>query len=114
MTISPNDAITPRQFAATRRALPNRRDCELLDFELEGVPVTACISRFADGSIAELFLDAGKPGSAVGTATRDGAIAVSLALQHGCDVATIRHALTRLKDGQAAGHIGRALDLLAA
>ncbi len=89
----------------------NRRESEFIDFELDGVPVTACISRFPNGEIAELFIDAGKPGSAVQTAARDGAIAVSLAVQHGCTVETIRHALTRLKDGTAGGHIGRALDL---
>ena len=96
----------------TRRILPNRRQSELVDFELDNVRVTACVSRFANGDIAELFIDAGKPGSAVQTAARDGAIAVSLALQHGCALGTIQHALTRLKNGQAAGHIGKALDLI--
>jgi hypothetical protein len=44
---------------------------------------------------------------------RDAAVAVSLLLQHGCPVDTLRRALTRDSDGSASGPLARALDLLA-
>jgi hypothetical protein len=96
------------------RRLPHRRASESVVFELDGVRVTATVSRFDDDGLAELFLKAGKPGNAVVVAAHDGAIAVSIALQHGADVASLRHAMTRLHDGSAAGPIGRALELFEA
>jgi ribonucleoside-diphosphate reductase alpha chain len=98
---------------SARQKLPWRRESETCELEHEGARFTATISRFEDGRLAELFLRGGKAGSAVETAAHDGAIAVSLALQHGCDLETIRHALTRLQDDRAAGPIGAALDLFA-
>ena len=44
---------------------------------------------------------------------RDAAVAASLLLQHGCQVDTLRKALTRNSDGSASGPLSRALDLLA-
>ena len=35
---------------------------------------------------------------------------MSLALQHGVSVDTLRHAITRLDDGAAAGPLGKVLD----
>ncbi len=96
-----------------REQLPSRREHEVIEFDLDGVRYRASIGRFADGRIAELFLDGGKIGSAASTAARDAAIAASLALQHGTPVDVLRRALTRLRDGSAAGPIGRALDLCA-
>ena len=95
---------------STREQLPNRRQHEIIEFELDGVAYRASAGRFADSRVAELFLDVGKVGSAVSTAARDGAIAVSIALQHGAPVGTLRHAMSKLDDGSAAGPIGRALD----
>jgi hypothetical protein len=43
---------------------------------------------------------------------RDAAVAVSLLLQHGCPVDTLRRALTRNSDGVASGPLAHALDLL--
>lgn len=42
----------------------------------------------------------------------DAAIAISLALQFGCPLNTIRHALKRDSQGIAASPIGAALDLI--
>jgi hypothetical protein len=96
-----------------RERLPNRRQHEIIDFELDGFSYRASVARYADGRLAELFLDAGKIGSAASTAARDGAIAVSIALQYGAPVETLRHAMTKLRDGSSAGPIGRALDIVA-
>ena len=43
-----------------RDRLPNRRGHELLSFEHGGFRYTAGIGRFADGRLAELFLDCSK------------------------------------------------------
>jgi ribonucleoside-diphosphate reductase alpha chain len=97
----------------TRERLPQRREHELLEFEHAGIPYVAGIGRFADGRLAEIFLNAGKAGTAIETHARDAAITVSLLLQHGCASDTIRHALTRNRDGSAAGPLGTLLDALA-
>src|SRR5262249_52420887 len=88
---------------STSRRLPNRREHELIDFEHGGIRCTAGIGRFKDGTLAEIFLNTGKQGTAV-------AVAASLLLQHGCSVDTLRRALTA--DGSASGPLAR-FDLLA-
>jgi hypothetical protein len=40
-----------------RQRLPDRRAAEVFDFEHNGRKWTATFSRFADGAIAELFID---------------------------------------------------------
>lgn len=96
----------------TREALPNRRPCDTLEFEHEGHRFRATVGYFADGRPAELFLTTGKPGTGVETVSRDCAVAVSLALQHGVPIEILRHAITRLDDGTAAGPLGKLLDAL--
>jgi hypothetical protein len=100
-------------MTAARQRLPNRRASENLTFELDGLRFTATVSRFADGRIAELFLNNHKSGNQVDTNARDAAILLSFALQFGADVETIRTALCRDARGQPLGPIGAALDLIA-
>lgn len=97
-----------------RRTLPKRRRHEVFEFEHGGLHYVAGIGRFEGGALAEIFLDAAKPGSAAETAARDAAIVTSIALQFGADIGTIRHALSRLNDGSAAGPLGKALDIVEA
>jgi hypothetical protein len=98
----------------TRRRLPNRRPQELIDFEHEGRRYTAGISRFDDGHLAEIFINlAGRTGGMIEVLARDTAVAVSLCLQFGCDVETLRCALMRDSQGRASGPVGELLDLLA-
>jgi hypothetical protein len=97
-----------------RERLPDRRACELFDFEAMGLRFTASISHYPDGRIAELFLDNHKAGSAIGTLVRDSAILFSFAAQHGADVDAIRRALCRDSQGRGLGPIGEALDLIVA
>lgn len=70
-----------------RERLPNRRIAELVDFQHGGRSWTATIGRFADGRVGEIFLDT------LGDLAADAAIVASLALQSGCAVETLRHAL---------------------
>src|SRR5262245_57398631 len=57
-----------------RRRLPDRRQSETFCFELGGLHFSATISRFADGSLAELFLNNHKFGNQSDTNARDAAI----------------------------------------
>ena len=90
-----------------RERLPNRRAAELVDFEHAGRRWTATIGRFADGRIAEMFLDAGKESPLLDLA-QESAIVASLALQSVCPLETLRHALS----GRSAGPLGAALGLI--
>ena len=95
-----------------RRRLPNRRRHELVTFMHDAIKYHASISRFENGDIGEIFLSTDKPGSQAETVARDAAVVCSIALQFGAPIATIKHALTRLQDGnRAAGPLGAALDL---
>ena len=95
-----------------RQTLPSRRHGEAIAFECEGHRYRACISRFSDGRLAEIFLDASKPGTAVAVAAHDLAVAASLALQHGAPVDTLRKATMRHPNGAGAGPLGALLDLI--
>jgi len=97
-----------------RRRLANRRQCESFSFELDGLRFTASIGRFADGGVAEVFLNNHKSGNQSDTNARDAAILLSFALQHGADINEIRRSLCRNSTGRALGPIGQALDILAA
>jgi hypothetical protein len=92
-----------------RERLPDRREAELVDFKHGGRKWTASIGRFSDGRIAEVFLDAAKESPLVELA-QESAIVASLALQSGCSIETLRHALA----GRGAGPLGEALALIGA
>jgi len=61
--------------AAARERLPDRRLCETRDIRVDGLKYRATIGRYADGRLAEVFIDMSKVGSAADTAARDCAIA---------------------------------------
>jgi hypothetical protein len=90
----------------TRRGIPSRRTAEVATTADKGWRWKAAAGRFADGWLAEVFLDAQMESPFVDTA-RESAILVALALQYGRDLATIRHAL----DGPDVSPIGAALAL---
>jgi hypothetical protein len=97
----------------SREHLPNRRRCETVEFAHAGQLFRLSIGHFDDGRPGELFLSAHHVGSPLEALARDSAILVSLCLQHGVAIETIRHALTRDHDASAATAIGAALDALA-
>jgi hypothetical protein len=84
----------------------------VLNFEHGGFSYIAGMGRFADGRLAELFLDCSKGGTAVDVSARDSAVVASIALQHGVAPETLRHALLRNPDGTAAGPLGELLDMI--
>ena len=97
---------------ADRERLPNRRAHMLLNIEASGFRYVAGVGHYDDGRLAEIFLNAEKGGTAIDDAARDSAVVASLALQHGVDPDTLRHALMRNGGGEASGPLGVLLDSL--
>jgi ribonucleoside-diphosphate reductase alpha chain len=62
--------------------------------EHDGARYTATLSKFDDGRIAEIFLDAAKPDSQLAVHANDAAVLASLLLQHGCEAAVIRRSIS--------------------
>jgi hypothetical protein len=93
-----------------RVRLPNRRAGSSFDLEFAGLHYKVTVGRFPDGRPAEIFLANHKAGNAADVAARDTGILVSLLLQHGCDLATIAHAMSRNSNGTASGVIGAVID----
>ena len=73
---------------------------------------TATIGRYADGTVGEIFLQNHKPGSQSDSNARDAAVASSLALQHGCPLATLQRALLRDSHGRPSTPLGAAVDTI--
>jgi hypothetical protein len=96
----------------TRKRLDHRHVAETFDLEVSGQKYTATIGFYANGQPAELFINAAKVDSAADVNAADGAVAVSLALQYGCTVKTLREAMKRNADGSPQGPLGCALDKL--
>jgi ribonucleoside-diphosphate reductase alpha chain len=96
-----------------RQRLKDRRACESFNLEVAGQRYTATIGRHADGTIGEIFLQSRKPGSQSDSNARDAGIAASLALQFGCPLETLRHALLRDSHGWPSTPLGAAVDRLA-
>jgi hypothetical protein len=97
-----------------RERLPNRQLAETFELEVAGLHFKATVGYFSDGSLAECFVSNHKAGNASDVSARDAGILVSLCLQHGCNVETIAHALSRNSDGSAAGVIGAVIDKILA
>lgn len=96
-----------------RERLPQRRRSENFSFTLGDLKYTATVGYYLDGRVAELFLSNSKPSSTSDAYARDAAVAASLALQHGCPVETLRHAVLRDQNGAPSSPLGKALDLIA-
>ena len=82
-------------MTVARERLANCRNHWIYRFQSGDQHFTGGIRRFPDGRIAEIFINGSKVGSAAVLNAQDAAIIVSLALQHGCPIDTIRHALIR-------------------
>lgn len=68
--------------------------------------------RVTVGDVAEVFINSQKPNSLLDVLCSDGAILMSLLIQYGCPIDTIRHAMKREVDGAPASPFGFAVDLL--
>lgn len=90
---TPSD--NPTQAAvAVRERLPDRRGSEAFQFSHCGVSYAAMVSRFADGRLAEIFIDHSRPNSQLAEHANDAAVLVSLLLQHGVTAAKIQRSIS--------------------
>ncbi|MBI5111842.1 MAG: hypothetical protein HZA68_07705 [Rhodovulum sp.] len=97
----------------TRAVLPERRAVETFDLWHDSMSFTVSIGFYDDGRPGEVFVTGTKAGSGVEAVSRDGAILISLALQHGVPVDVIRHAVTRTAGDEPSSIIGAVVDRLA-
>ena len=97
-----------------RHALPMRRACLTFDVEFGGFTKNHTVTAgcYDDGSLGEVFINGGKSGEQVEAIARDGAVLLSLALQHGVTLDTIRHSITRDAQGQPSSVVGAVVDRL--
>ncbi len=79
---------------------------ETFDLRFWNQLFTVTVGFYADGTPGEVFIDGGKTGQDIQSIARDAAVVLSLALQHGTAIETIRHAVTRNGSGSA-GYPGR-------
>lgn len=90
-----------------RERLPNRRPGEAFDFEHAGRRWTLTFARFPDGRVAEVFIDAGRV-DPLSSLAQESALLASIALQHGCPIETLKHALA----GRNGGPLAAGLELV--
>ena len=97
-----------------RQVLPQRRRAETLTCGSWNQPFAVTVGFYDDGTPGEVFIDSRKTGGDVEAIARDAAVVISLALQHGVAIETIRHAITRNSNGAPASILGAVIDALAA
>lgn len=96
---------------------PNRRDSRTVSIryaDMSGLSFKghATYSKNPDGSIYEIFITTGKPGTAGEAALRDAGLLLSLLLQSGTSIEEIQSALTRNDDGSPAGPVSIVVDTI--
>ena len=93
-----------------RRVLPRRRAAETFNLRFWNQSFTVTVGFYADGAPGEVFIDGGKTGQDIQSTARDAAVVLSLALQHGTPIETIRHAVTRGASEEPASILGAVVD----
>lgn len=100
----------------SRAHLPNRRPGESFNVLHNGAQFIVTIGQYEDGKPGEVFVsatgNAGK-GSDIEALARDAAILMSLGIQYGVPLATMRAAVTRGESGEPATLVGAVLDAVA-
>jgi hypothetical protein len=101
-------------MTANRQPLPMRRRCETFELAFGGLAKshTVTVGFYGDGAPGEVFINGGKSGEQVEAIARDGAVLLSIALQHGVALDTIRHAITRDGQGAPSSIVGAVVDRL--
>jgi len=95
-----------------RERLPDRRGCDTRYMWVGKNVYAVTVGHYANGSVGEIFVSGAKAGSDLDAVMRDAAILLSLGLQHGVPIETMRGAITREGDGTASSIIGAVLDHL--
>ena len=94
-----------------RRTLPQRRAAETFDMRFWNQPFTVTVGFYADGTPGEVFIDS-RSGGDVEAVARDAAVTLSLGLQHGVPIESIRHAVTRGVSEEPASILGAVVDCI--
>jgi hypothetical protein len=95
-----------------RERLPNRRAGERFEIIFDNHLFVVTIGEYADGRLAEVFINALKSASAYGHLARDTGILLSFALQHGASADTLSKAVSRDDNGVAQGLAGHVIDAI--
>jgi hypothetical protein len=97
-----------------RDRLPQRRYGETFELKHGGqnTPFQITLGFYPDGTIGEVFISGAKAGSEVEAVARDGAVLLSILLQYGAPLETIKHAITRNSDGSPSTIVGAVVDML--
>lgn len=96
---------------SNRAILPQRRNNETSVIWFNNTRYTVTVGYYSDfATPGEVFINGAKTGTDMDFITRDGSIVLSLALQHGVPVETLRHAIARNSDGTPASIIGEVVD----
>jgi hypothetical protein len=93
-----------------RRILPQRRRSETFTLRLDSFVFEVTVGYYPTGEAGEVFITGAKAGTDMDAVTRDSAILLSLALQHGVPLTVMRHAITRKEDSTAKTIIGAVID----
>ena len=70
------------------------------------------VGYYPTGEPGELFISGAKAGSELDAIARDGAVLVSLGLQHGVPLSEMQGALTRERNGVSSTIVGKAVDMM--
>ena len=103
----------------TRETLPNRRNNVSFTIEFQGEKYDVTVGYYDDSRVGEVFINrimsktSAKVGTLLDGVCRDSAILMSIALQHGTNLATLRHAITRDSEGDPSTIVGAIVDELA-
>jgi hypothetical protein len=100
-------------MSGDRERLPNRRRCSTRAFQHNGARFIVTVGFFPDGRSGEVFINGERPGSGLDSLAHDASIILSVGLQHGANVQTIRHALLKDADGGPVTLVAAALSALA-
>ena len=96
-----------------RRTLPQRRAAETFDLRFRNQLFTVTVGFYADGTPCEVFIDGCKTGNDIQSIARDAGVLLSLALQHGTPIESIKHAVTRDGLGAPTSILGAIIDAIA-
>jgi len=98
-----------------RNSLPQRRHSETFTM-VHGnhrTPFDITVGYYENGMVGEVFISGAQSGSEMEAITRDGAIVLSLALQHGVPIETLKRAITRNRENKPDTVIGAVIDRIA-
>lgn len=98
---------------STREPLPNRRYSESVEIRFLGISYAMQIGFHDDGRIGDIFLGMEKAaGSQMDVTSRDAAVVISMAMQHGVPLDRMLSAVTKDESGRPEGLIGHVLQML--